>query len=414
MANPEHLKILKKGVKTWNKWRKENGDIEPALSGADLRGVNLRKADLSEAKIVTANLSNADLTEANLGKADVSKANLSYANLSKANLSYTDLSKADLSYANLTGANLNKAVLPRAKLVSAKLMQADLSMAKIQVALFFDSNLQNANLRHADLRHSNLCRINLSGAILTAAKLYGTSRDDWIIKNIECEYVYWDWEGKQRSPRERDLESGEFERLYEALPIIEYIFRNGMSPIDPLIMDRVVQIIRERRPEFDIKIDSVNARGIAPSIKFTVQHEEHQEPALDEVQKEYNERLNRLEAEKDRLYALLGQAIDEAGTKLITAGPGAIVATDGSTINIQQHIHNALELQKAIADEPEESESFAKIAKKTALDIIGDAMKDIAKGQVKEAAKLIIKLGKDLGPIIARTAAYAFFRSIGG
>ena len=179
-------------------------------------------------------------------------------------------------------------------------------------------------------------------------------------------------------------------------------------------MDRVVQAIREKQPEFDIKIDSISARGLAPSIRFTVQQDEHKEPALQEVRKGYDERIKRLEAEKDRLYQLLGQAIDKAGDfKLISAGPGAIVATDGSTINIQQHIHNVIELQKAIADEPEESESFAKVAKKTALEIVGGAIKDIAKGHVKEAAKQIIELGKDLGPIVARTAAYAFFKGIG-
>jgi len=69
-------------------------------------------------------------------------------------------------------------------------------------------------------------------------------------------------------------------------------------------------------------------------------------------------------------------------------------------------------LQKDITLEPEESKSFAKIAKKTALDIIGEAIKDSAKGQVKEAAKQIIELGKDLGPIIAKTAAYTFFRDM--
>ncbi len=175
-----------------------------------------------------------------------------------------------------------------------------------------------------------------------------------------------------------------------------------------------MQAIREKRPEFDIKIDSINARGLAPSIKFTVQHKEHKEPAMDEVQKEYGERINRSEVEKDRLYQLLGQAIDKAGDEFITAGPGAIVATNGSTINIQQYIHNALELQKDIADEPEESKSFAKVAKKRALDIISEAIKDIAKGQVKEAAKQIIELGKDLGPLVAKTAAYAFFKSMIG
>lgn len=249
---------------------------------------------------------------------------------------------------------------------------------------------------------------------MTGAKLYGSSRDDWIIKGVECRYVYWDAKCKQRSPKDRDLKPGEFEQLYASLPTIEYIFENGMSPIDPLIMDRVVQAIREKRPELDIKVDSINARGLAPSIRFTVQQEEYKESALEEVQKQYEAKILRLEDDRDRLYDLLGRAIDKAGDiKLITAGPGAIVATDGSTVNIQQHIHNALELQKAIADESKESESFAKVAKKTALDIVGEAIKDIAKGQVKEAAKDIIKLGKDLGPIIARTAAYTFFSNVG-
>ncbi|MBL7189154.1 MAG: hypothetical protein ISS70_22735 [Phycisphaerae bacterium] len=190
-----------------------------------------------------------------------------------------------------------------------------------------------------------------------------------------------------------------------------------MTPIDPLIMDRVVQAIQEKQPEFDIKIDSINARGLAPSIKFTVQHEEHKEPALREVRKEYEIKIRQLEAERDRYWSEIQRALDKRNeVKLITAGPGAIVATDGSTVNIQQHVHNAIELQKAIADEPEESKSFSKVAKKTALEIVGGAIKDIAKGQVREAAKQIIELGKDLGPLLVRAtpAAYEFFRNIGG
>jgi kynureninase len=176
-----------------------------------------------------------------------------------------------------------------------------------------------------------------------------------------------------------------------------------------------VQATQKKHPEFDIKIDSINARGLAPSIRFTVQLEEHKEPALEAVRKEYEGKVKQLESERDRLYQLVARAVDTPKeVKLITAGPGAIVATDGSTINIQQHIHNALELQKAIVAEPEESESFAKVAKKTALDIIGEAMKDIAKGQVKEAAKQIIELGKDLGPLFVKMApiAYEFFKGM--
>jgi hypothetical protein len=34
MANPEHLKVLKRGVETWNRWRKDHPDVVPDLGGA--------------------------------------------------------------------------------------------------------------------------------------------------------------------------------------------------------------------------------------------------------------------------------------------------------------------------------------------------------------------------------------------
>ena len=88
------------------------------------------------------------------------------------------------------------------------------------------------------------------------------------------------------------------------------------------------------------------------------------------------------------------------------------MATDNAAINIEQYIHQAVELQRVIAEHPESSPTFAKVAKKAALDIIGGALKDVAKGQVKKAAERIIQLGKDLGPVIVNTAAYAFFRNM--
>jgi hypothetical protein len=405
MANPEHLKILKQGVEAWNNWKKAKVHPKPDLSRVHLRGIVLSDADFRSV----------DLSEVDFSKAKLIRANLSGAKLSKAKLDGADLSEGKLDNADLRWVSLRGAGLVRAKLVNTNLAEANLNKAVVRVAEVIFTNMEGANLENVDFSYSSLVGTNLTDANLTGIKLYGTSRDDWIIKNVECRYVYWDEDGEQRTPKDRDLELGEFEQIYATLPTVEYIFENGMTPIDPMIMDRVVQSIRENRPDFDIKIDSINARGLAPSIKFTVQQEEHKEPALQQVQKEYEIKLKQLESERDRYYQLLARALDAPKeVKLIAAGPGAIVATDGSTISIQQHIHNVLELQKAIADEPEESESFAKVAKRTALDIIGEAIKDIAKGQVKEAAKQIIELGKDLGPVIARMAAYAFFSNIGG
>jgi len=445
MANPEHLKILKQGVEAWNKWYHKHLRVTPELSdsqlpGLDLRGAILTKANLGGTDLRGADLSGSTLIEAYLIDADLGEANLGGANLSAAELYAVNLTEATLKGAYLFGANLHKAYLI------------------------------GADLRDADLSHCNLVETDLTWAKLTGARLYGTARDAWIIEGVKCKYVYWDEERKQRSPKDRDLEPGEFERLYASLPTIEFIFEKGMTPIDPFIMDRVVQAIRERRPEFDIKIDSINARGLAPSIKFTVQHEEHKEPALEEVREVYESKIKQLESERNRIYhllerstqerekalsienvessliaalgpskkymvdlqteneklfsllakamdanrlyaLLLSEAIRKAGD-YITVGPDSFVATRGSTINIQQHIHNAVELQGAIAKEPEDSKSFAKVAKKKALDIIGGVIEDIAKGQVKEATKQIIELGKELGPVIVKTAAYGFFKSM--
>ena len=44
MANEEHLRIIKQGVEAWNRWRKENLEIMPDLSKANLNGANLRRA----------------------------------------------------------------------------------------------------------------------------------------------------------------------------------------------------------------------------------------------------------------------------------------------------------------------------------------------------------------------------------
>lgn len=366
MANLEHLAILKKGVEAWNEWRRQNPGV-----GADLMDANLNRVNLNGANLITANLIRADLSGANLSGADLIEAHLSGAHLIRADLTAADLRAADLTAADLRG----------------------------------------ANLQQANLRYGHLLECNLTGAKLTGVKLYGTPRDDWIIKDVDCSYVFWDAEGKIRSPKDRDLAPGEFEHLYGSLPTIEYIFQNGMTPLDPLIMDRVVQAIRRQNPEYDIRIDSISARGLAPSIKFTVQQAEQKEPALQTVIAEYEGRVRRLEGEKDRLYGLLGMAIDKAGTRLLVVGPGAVVATDGSTINIDQQVECITNLRDTVAALPDDDPTFAKVTKKTALDLIGSALKDVAKGQVKEAAKQICELGKDLGPVIVNTVAYGFFKS---
>jgi hypothetical protein len=71
MANPEHLEILKRGVKEWNEWRAENIDVRPDLSEENLDGAKLSGADLSFTDLGGATLIGANLIEVCLGGADL-------------------------------------------------------------------------------------------------------------------------------------------------------------------------------------------------------------------------------------------------------------------------------------------------------------------------------------------------------
>jgi hypothetical protein len=120
MANANHLAILRKGIRAWNKWHKKSPEI-PDLSDADLREEYF---------------SNWDFSGVNL-----SSANLSGANLSGTNLSCANLSNASLTGAILTGANLYDAILIRANLTRAILAGADFERADAGYTTFADCDL---------------------------------------------------------------------------------------------------------------------------------------------------------------------------------------------------------------------------------------------------------------------------------
>jgi uncharacterized protein YjbI with pentapeptide repeats len=110
-GDEEHLKLLKQGVEVWNQWRRENPDIRPNLSGADLEGADLSGVDLNWANLERADLVGTHLEGAHLSEAHLSGADLSGARLRGADLSGAHLSGATLFIADLSGANLSEAIV---------------------------------------------------------------------------------------------------------------------------------------------------------------------------------------------------------------------------------------------------------------------------------------------------------------
>ncbi len=334
MANEEHFKILRQNVVVWNAWRKKNPAVIPDLAEialgysdlceadlrwADLRGAKLHRVKLHKADLAWVNLTNAFLTKVDLRLTSLHQADLRGADLLGAKLQGADLDQADLRGADLRGAKLTQAFLGQANLGGANLGGADLSKAdldeadlhganldgaKLQEANLSRANLTNANLHGADLSMVKLVRTNLSHATFTGVNLYGTAKDDWIVDDICCDYVYWDEAGNERTPPDRDFHLGEFEKLYKHLPTFTYYFEQGFTPLDPLIMEQVVQAINERHPRIELRLKNFEATG-TPHATLTVLHQGSIEEAKQQLTHGYERRIAALEGKREQLIEVI-------------------------------------------------------------------------------------------------------------
>lgn len=161
-ANPDHIKILRQGVRVWNEWRRKNPLIRPHITSLnhpwgsrfelkDWREIDLSNADLAgssfeEADFRGSNFEGADLTVVALKKCNFANANLlgvfiggtfeptsfelrhgsrfEDVNLSGAYLEGAQLSPVDFADVNLKGANLL-----RARIVNSEFKHTDFSQS---------------------------------------------------------------------------------------------------------------------------------------------------------------------------------------------------------------------------------------------------------------------------------------------
>lgn len=122
MANPDHLEILKQGVKRWNGWREENPEIDPDLSSTDIPYPELEDVDFSSTDLSATDLSLINLKDAAFNCADLADAKLSGADLRGADFSY-----ALLYHTDFQGAVLENAIFADALFGWTNLTDNDLS-----------------------------------------------------------------------------------------------------------------------------------------------------------------------------------------------------------------------------------------------------------------------------------------------
>ena len=146
MPLKEHVDILNQGTVAWNQWRKDNADIKPDLSEANLYEFDLISTNLNDANLLRANLRYADFNMANLRRADLRGADLYRANLMTADLIEADLTGANLMETDLYMADFSRANLSQVDLTSALLCGTELTEANFSKSILGETIFANIDL----------------------------------------------------------------------------------------------------------------------------------------------------------------------------------------------------------------------------------------------------------------------------
>ena len=231
----EPREAFDQGKTVWNKWRKENPNLDSDPFGIELKGAltyNIKEqkvpdhqgSDFSGVFFYSVDLSGSDRdwpdeTCPVFNKSNFRKANIWYSTLFRTQLNDTNFKAASLLHnhcqgLSLNGANFEKAEIKycsfesggaaKANFIGTKIIGttfdgtnlagADFRGADLSYSDFLDANLEGADLRGAKLNQASFIRTNLEGAILDGANVYGAS--------------IWDIKGEIKSQERLEISSG--------------------------------------------------------------------------------------------------------------------------------------------------------------------------------------------------------------
>ena len=293
-----------------------------SLTNVDLRKTSLEGVDFSECYLSDTTFMDSDLTGANFNDAiilncdfrcsNLTNANLSgatgsasvfaNANLSNANLSHADLNGAIFNFANLNNANLKNTYLTDSKFVGAIIKGADLTNAILERGDLNRVVLSGSILRNTVLNRANLIDANFESVDLTGAFLWEVQKTGWKIKNIVCENVFWDREGKELV----EYGQGDFERAYAEKPQIELQYKKGISPIELAMLPLIVEKLQDDYDGIELHIRSVNDEGSGAKVRIIVNDKFSRSD--EEFQKEFTDIKERLHDRKNLLSEYKGHS----------------------------------------------------------------------------------------------------------
>jgi len=204
------------------------------------RGTSFRDADLTDANFYAADLKSIDFRGAiltrvcwtdakNLLGSEIiqnQKILIEFVRTEGTILADSDVREV-LITANGKGKKLCGKNLKGAYLVNVDLSESDLSEADLSEANLEDSNLEGANLTKTQALGTNFRGAKFTG--VSGLKSWNRN-DNTVLDDIDCTYVYLNTPEEGRYPDNRNLETGEFTKLFQEVKnTIELIFRDGID-----------------------------------------------------------------------------------------------------------------------------------------------------------------------------------------
>lgn len=154
MANPEHVAILKQGVKVWNAWRREDKwQTRPDLSGLDFSGLEMEEAPLAYTILAGCKFNSVKFQDPNFEGSILHDVEFGDAFIEGANFQMADLEQATFNHAHLIASQFHLA-----KLAKVSFDFADLSFVNFQSCEVVDARFNKATLSEARFLECELVR----------------------------------------------------------------------------------------------------------------------------------------------------------------------------------------------------------------------------------------------------------------
>jgi uncharacterized protein YjbI with pentapeptide repeats len=165
MANREHIKILKQGVKVWNKWRKDNPKIVPDLSNYDFEEIHFDGIDFKNVDLEHSMFFNSSLTRTLFSESNLHFTTFSDVNLSGSNFGFTTLRQVFFS-----DVYINYSILHYAIFYHVKFKNVDFAFAYMGDTALIGCDLsETVNLD--EINHSGPSEISLDSLYKSSGKI---------------------------------------------------------------------------------------------------------------------------------------------------------------------------------------------------------------------------------------------------